>query len=275
MKLYVDSRHRTAGTNESFVWQIPETVDIPDSQVYIDCVLVPNVFFSATDDNNTIFFLEEVVSSPGGGAVITPRQAVIANGQYNGLTLATAVQASMQAAGAYGSALTVEFDLASSKLKVSLSAPHESQVRIYPDGALDQWNAAQGVYQTDLNNTKSAGKLCGFLGTVSFVASTSLFTLGDSVIDVQRHHCCYIHSDIADPGSSFGCRGQSDVIRRVVVDAVQNSLAIDRHTTSWDNVEVGARSLRSMEFRLADDNGNTVNLQGHHWSFSLVFHDKL
>jgi len=275
MKLYVDSRHRTAGTNENFVWQIPETVDIPDSQVYIDCVLVPNVFFSATDDNNTIFFLEEVVSSPGGGAVITPRQAVIANGQYNGLTLATAVQASMQAAGAYGSALTVEFDLASSKLKVSLSAPHESQVRIYPDGALDQWNAAQGVYQTDLNNTKSAGKLCGFLGTVSLVASTSLFTLGDSVIDVQRHHCCYIHSDIADPGSSFGCRGQSDVIRRVVVDAVQNSLAIDRHTTSWDNVEVGARSLRSMEFRLADDNGNTVNLQGHHWSFSLVFHDKL
>ena len=275
MKVYVGSRHRTAGTNENFVWQIPETVDIPDSQVYIDACLVPNVFFSATSQNNTIFFLEEVVSSPGGGAVITPRQAVLPSGQYNGLTLATAVQTAMQTAGAYGSALTVEFDLASSKLKVSLSAPNESQVRIYPDGALESWNAAQGVFQTDLNNTKSAGKLCGFLGTAALVASTTLTTLGDSVIDVQRHHCCYIHSDLGDPGSSFGCRGQSDVIRRVVIDAPQNSLAIDRHTTSWDNVEVGARSLRSMEFRLADDDGITVDLQGHHWSFSLVFHDKL
>jgi len=275
MKIYVDSRHRTAGINEDFAWQIPQTVDIGDSQVYVDCVTSPNVFFSVKEFNNLIFFLEEVVASPGATTVVTPRRAVIASGQYNGFTLAAAVQTAMQAAGAYGSALTVTYDIASAKLKVSLSAANDSQVRIYPDGALEAWNATQSVFPVDLADAKSAGKVCGFLGGTTLVASTTLDILGDSVIDVQRHHCLYIHSDLGDPGSSFGCMGQSDVIRRVIVDAPQNGLAVDRHTTSWDHVEVGARALRSMEFSLRDDNGKIVDLHGHHWSFSLVFHDKL
>ena len=276
MKIYVDSRHRISGTNEDFVWQIPESVDIPNSQCYIDCVLVPNVFFTIlTGSNDKIRFLDEIVASAGGAAVIWSRQAVIPPGQYNGFTLATAVQTAMQAASNFYTQLTVTYDVASSKLKVSLSAPHDSQVRIYPDAALEAWNSAQGVYIVDLLDTQSAGKVCGFLGETTIVAATTIDVLGDSTVDVQRHHCCYIHSDLGDLGSSWGCLGQSDVIRRVVIDAPQNGLAVDRHTTSWDTVEISGRTLRAMNFRLADDVGKTVNLQGHHWSFSLVFHEKL
>ena len=80
MKIYVDSRHRTAGTNEDFVWQIPETVDIPDSQAYVDCVLVPNVFFSVLADfNDRIHFFDEPVAVVGGAPTITPRRAILAS----------------------------------------------------------------------------------------------------------------------------------------------------------------------------------------------------
>ena len=275
MKIYVDSRHRTSGTNEDFVWQLPESVDLPDSQCYIDCVLVPNVFFSVTQSNCKVRFFEEVVSAPGATSVATPREATIPSGQYNGITLAAAVQEAMRTGSTFGTALGVAIDMASNKLKITLSYPNDSQLRIFPDGALANWNAQQSVFITDLANTQSAGKVCGFLGDVEIVAATTIDAFGDSVIDVQRHHCIYVNSDLPDPGSSYGCRGESSVIRRVVIDAQQNSLAIDRHTTSWDNVEVGARTLRAMEFRLAGDDGKTVDLHGHHWSFSLVFHDKL
>ena len=276
MKVYVDSRHRISGTNEDFVWQIPVTVDISDSEMYIDCVLVPNVFLSVkAGTNDLIHFLDELVSVSGGAATITARRAVVAPGQYNGITLAAAVQTAMQAVSGASTQLTVAYDAANAKLKVALSTPHNSQVRIYTDATLEAWNAAQSTFPVDLKDTKSAGKVCGFLGDTELIAATSIDVLGDSVVDVQRHHCCYIHSDLPDPGSSWGCRGQSDVIRRVVVDAPQNSLAIDRHTTSWDVVEVSGKSLRAMSFRLADDNGDTVDLQGHHWSFSLIFHEKL
>ena len=276
MKVYVDSRHRISGTTEDFVWQIPETVDIGDSEMYIDCVLIPNTFFSVLADvNDRIHFFDEPVAVVGGAPTITPRRAILPPGQYNGISLALAVQTAMQSASGFNTQLTVTYDPTHAKLKVALAAPNDSQCRIFADGTFDTWNTLQTFIPVDPLNTKSAGKVCGFLGAHTLVAATTIDVLGDSVVDVQRHHCCYIHSDLPDPGSSWGCRGQSDVIRRVVIDAPQNSLAIDRHTTSWDVVEVSARSLRAMSFRLADDNGNTVNLQGHHWSFSLVFHDKL
>ena len=114
MKIYVDSRHRISGTTEDFVWQIPESVDIPNSQCYIDCCLVPNVFYSVkTGFNDKIRFLDEAVASQGAAAVITPRQAVIAPGQYNGFTLATAVQTAMQTASNFYTQLTVTYDVAS------------------------------------------------------------------------------------------------------------------------------------------------------------------
>ena len=276
MKIYVDSRHRTAGTNEDFVWQIPETVDIPDSQMYIDCVLVPNVFLSVKAGfNDRIHFFDEPVAVSGGAPTITPRRAILPPGQYNGISLAAAVETAMQSTSGFATQLTVTYDAIRAKLKITLSAPHDSQLRIFADGTFGEWNTLQTNIPVDPLDTKSAGKVCGFLGSETLVAATTIDVLGDSVVDVQRHHCVYIHSDLPEPGSSFGCRGQSDVIRRVVVDAPQNSLAIDRFTTSWDTVEVSSKSLRSMTFRLCDDNGATVDLQGHHWSFSLVFHDKL
>ena len=63
MKVYVDSRHRISGTNEDFVWQIPETVDIPDSWCYIDCVLVPNVFLSIRHNYNNKLYLKERIGT--------------------------------------------------------------------------------------------------------------------------------------------------------------------------------------------------------------------
>ena len=281
VKIYCDSRNRASGTNEDFVWQIPESIDLPESLAHIDVVLVPNTCWTVkTGYNDKIRFLESVVTLQGGGATIYACQATIAPGQYNGLSLAEAVQTAMRAVSNMNpSYLTIEYDAIKAKLKISTTAPFGSQLDIYPDGLLTSgagnWNAAQGLYTVDPNDTQSAGKVCGFLNDVTISASASITGFGDSVVDVQRHHCCYIHSDIGALGSSYGPQGQADIIRRVIIDAPQNGLAIDRFTSPNDTVEVNARTLRSMSFRLAGADGETVDLRGHHWSFSIVFQQKI
>ena len=85
----------------------------------------------------------------------------------------------------------------------------------------------------------------------------------------------YVHSDLGSPDASFGPQGESGIIRRVVVDAPQNGLAVDRHTTAHDSIEVSSQPLRSMRFSLRGSDGSLVDLHGHHWSFSLIFHEKL
>ena len=59
MKIYVDSRNRISGSNEDFSFQLPETVDIPESLAYIDVVLVPNVFWSVRSGYNDKLYLYE------------------------------------------------------------------------------------------------------------------------------------------------------------------------------------------------------------------------
>ena len=277
MKVYVDSRYRISGTNEDFVWQMPESVDMAESLAYVDVVLVPNTIRSLGPGNDKIRFLESVVTQQGGSATIYACEATIAPGQYNGFSLATALQTAMRAVSNItpATAITVTYDAILAKLKLTTTALYGTQIDVYPDGLLAAWNSAQGVHTVDLKNTQSAGKVCGFLGESTIAFSASLDASGDSVIDVQRHHCCYIHSDLGTPGMSYGPQGQSDIIRRVVLDSIQNGLTIDRHTTPHDNVEVNAKSLRNMSFRLAGSDGETLDLRGHHWSFSVVFHPKI
>ena len=282
VKIYCDSRNRASGTNEDFVWQIPESIDLPESLAHIDVVLVPNVFSTIRAGyNDKIRFIEQVVTQAGGGATIHGCQATIAPGQYNGITLATAVQTAMRAVTNMTPPdhLKVEYDTIHAKLKFQTDSLHGSQVDIYPDGLLtsgtNNFNSAQGAHTVDPNNTQSAGKVCGLLGDAIISAIGSTTPLGDSVVDVQRHHCCYIHSDLGALGSSYGPQGQSDIIRRVIIDAPQNGLAIDRFTSPNDTVEVNARTLRSMSFRLAGADGETVDLHGHHFSFSLIFQPKI
>ena len=284
MKVYVDSRNRISGTNEDFVWQLPESVDLPESLAYLDVVLCPNVFFTIREGyNQYVYFLESIVTQQGGAATVYANRAVIAAGQYNGITLAEALQTAMRAVTnlTTPTQLTVDYDAVQARLKISTTALYGTEISIYPEELLKDtvlgtgWNFVQATWPVDVHNTLSANKACGFNGDTVITASTSTDVLGDSVVDIQRHHVLYIHSDLAAPGSSYGPKGQTDIIRRVIVDAPQNGLAIDRHTTAHDNIEVNARTLRSMSFRLAGSDGQTVDLHGHHVSFSVVFHEKM
>ena len=277
MKIYVDSRNRIAGSNEDFTWQIPESIDLPESLCYIDVVLVPNVFYSIKLNFNDKIRYKETVTENGVG-VIYYQQAQLAPGQYNGISLAEQVQSALRSVTQFTpSEITVAYDLTQAKLKISLTNA-TGQINIFPDSlltdGLGNWNDVANP-QVDSSNNQSAGKVCGFLGDLTIPVTNNFDGVGDSVIDVQRHHVLYIHSDIASLGSSYGPQGQSDIIRRVIVDAPQNGLAIDRHSTAHDNVEVSSRTLRSMNFRLAGAQGETVDLRGHHWSFSLIFHEKI
>ena len=280
VKIYCDSRNRVSGTDEDFVWQIPESIDLPESLAHIDVVLVPQVFWTIRlGQNDKIRFLEDIATTPGGAATIYPCQATIPPGQYNGVTIAEALQTAMRAvSNMTPTHLTVTYDTLRAKLKIATTAPNDSQVSIYPDGLLidGTWNQqSQGNFTVDPNDLQSAGKVCGFLGNVRIAANTTTDAYGDSVVDVQRHHVLYVHSDLGALGSSYGPQGQSDIIRRVIMDAPQNGLAIDRFSSPNDTVEVNSKTLRSMSFRLAGSDGKTVDLQGHSWSFSLIIQPKI
>ena len=277
MKFYIESKRRVSGTNEDFVYQLPRGVDLPDSQAYVDCVLVPNVIYSVRAGfNDKLYVREDLVSTPGGTPVSTYRVVSITAGQYNGVTLAQQVQLALNSATALGAnSYTVTYEVEKAKLSISTTAPNTSFFTIYGENSMpDLWNVSAPSNMITIQ-PQSANKVCGFMTADSIIGSAGSPAVGPDVIDVQRHHCMYIHSDIGNPDQTFGPRGETDIIRRVIVDAPQNGLAIDRHTTAHDFVDVPAQPLKSMRFSLRGSDGHIVDLHGHEWSFSLIFHEKI
>ena len=157
MKIYVDSRNRIAGSNEDFIWQIPESIDLPESLCYIDVVLVPNVFYTIKLDYNDKIRYKETVTVNGVG-VIYYQQAQLAPGQYNGISLAEQLQSALRSVTQFTpSEITVAYDLTQAKLKISL-ANATGQINIYPDGLLTEgvgnWNDI-ATPQVDVSNNQS------------------------------------------------------------------------------------------------------------------------
>ncbi len=208
----------------------------------------------------------------------------MAEGYYSGYGLATAVETALQTGSTLiNGAITVAFDPITSTLSVATTAANGGRIKVYTEQELvdGTWNGVSGQ-PIDVTDTKSANKACGFMEGTLFASGPNTVPVepavvgaGNAVISSQQHHQLFVHSSLAQPGDSWGPLGQSDIIRRVVMDGAPNSLIADRHTTAYDQIRVQAHPLRSMRFSLRDVHGRLVDLRGHSWSFSLVFHDAL
>ena len=280
MKIYVDSRNRISGSNEDFSFQLPETVDIPESLAYLDVVLVPNVFWTVRTGYNDKLYLYERKPDPILSYQINEayRAITLPSGQYNGYTLAQAVEAAMNAGRTLPAAYVVVFNATTGRFDFSNNLAAAEQFTLYPTAylltQLDAWNAATGAGLSK-DNVHDAGRVLGLNGAQAISrASSNTIISGDSSVNMLTHHTLFVHSNLGALGDSYGPRGESDIIRRVVLDSPQNSINVDRHTTAHDNVKVLRQSLRSMDFRLADAEGRTVDLQGQHWSFSVILHEQ-
>ena len=276
MKLYIESATRVSGTAEDFVYQLPMGLDLPHSLAYIDCVLVPNTIYSIrTGVNDRLYLRETYVSQSGGIPTVTYKTLTLPDGQFNGVTLATALQAALNAGTTMGAnSYTVVYDVDKARLQVATTAPHTSNFSFYGDDTLpDVWNQLVPA-NLEITEPRSANKVCGVRGNI-ITGTAAAYLIMPDAISVQRHHVMYIHSDLGIPGASYGPRGETDIIRRVIIEAPPNALAIDRHSTAHDYVEVAPQPLRSIKFSLRGSDGKIVDLHGHEWSFSLIFHEKL
>ena len=194
----------------------------------------------------------------------------LAPGQNNRVKPAQQVQLALNSATMLGAnSYTVTYEVEKAKLSISTTAPNTSFFTIYGENSTPDLGNVSAPSNLVAIQPQSANKVCGFTTADAIIGSAGSPAAGPDVIDVQRHHCMHIRSDIGSTDQLFGPRGETDIIRRVIVDAPQNGLAIDRRTTPHDFVDVSAQPLKSMRFSLRGSDGHLVDLHGHEWSFSL------
>ena len=55
------------------------------------------------------------------------------------------------------------------------------------------------------------------------------------------------------------------------MNASYNQLIVDNQVLGSDYLDCSGQNLNLLNFRLCDVFGNTIDLNGNHWSFSIIF----
>ena len=152
------------------------------------------------------------------------------------------------------------------KLKLSITTETQSEINVFTDDELKGVNDWNGPSYSS-SGLKSANEI---IGNYSIQYETKQ-TFESGIVDLRRIHNVYISSANLSSFKTLGPRGESNIIKKVPATTEYGFTIFDNIVVSHDWIDVSKRLLKTLEFRLSDAYGRTIDLRGMPISFSLVF----
>jgi len=261
-KVYIDSRFKTkdSKSNSEFKYELVESIQLPDKCVaFIDDVIIPVSWYNI-DENNRYLYIRRFQDLSN---TKTDRIVPIEVSNHTPDSLTDAVQDALNTAFGAG-VFSVSYD--PRKLKLSITAESQSEVKVFTDDELRGVNDWEGPAYNS-SNLMSVNEVLGNYTTQIVTAQT--FESG--IVDLRRVHNVYISSANLSTFKTLGPRGECNIIKKVPVTTEYGFTIIDNIVVSHDWIDVSKQLLKTLEFRLSDAYGRTIDLRGMPISFSLIF----
>ena len=156
--------------------------------------------------------------------------------------------------------MTCSYDLMNNKLHIVLN---------------DDRDSATGVVQVmiltdsdhDIVEPKSLTGVLMITETGVLVPDIAFSTY----LDLHTTRNLYLTSSSLGSYNTVSNFGYDTIIKKIPVRFNYNEMLFDGAESGYDYLDVSKRSLRRIDFRLQDSFSNIINLNGNHWSFSLIF----
>ena len=258
----MDSRFKTADSysDAQFKFELKESVQLPDKCVcFVDDVIIPVSWYNIDENNRYLYIrrFEDLTNTN------TDRFVPIEVSNHTPDSLTDAVQDALNTAFGAG-VFSVSYD--PRKLKLSITAESQSEVKVFTDDELRGANDWEGPAYNP-SNLMSVNEVLGNYTTQYLTAQT--FESG--IVDLRRVHNVYISSANLSTFKTLGPRGECNIIKKVPVTTEYGFTIIDNIVVSHDWIDVSKQVLKTLEFRLSDAYGRTIDLRGMPISFSLIF----
>ena len=92
-----------------------------------------------------------------------------------------------------------------------------------------------------------------------------------SYLDLHVVRNLYLLSSALASYDTVSNFGNDTIIKKIPVRGNVNDIIFDNASEGFDYLNVSRRTLRHIDFKLVDTNNKVVNLNGAHWSCSVVF----
>ena len=269
MRIYIDSRHRTAdsASDADFSILLRRPLEFPPNSVAVieQCVL-SNVFESIIENVNDKIYARESISG-----VITDKVLKLGAGSYTPASLATVIGTALNTLnGTY----TCTVASTGNKLVITNTYTFPDHAEILTrtqlvDQSLSPAWTGTGTDILQYNDPQDACAVLGIMAGTGGVHSAQM--LLTRFISLQPYRCLYLHSHLGAAASSLGPQGQDTIIRCIITgNTVPGDVITDiRHGTGTEVIKMPA-SLSNMHFSLRDSNNKIVDLQGHPLILTLV-----
>ena len=249
-KIYINSNFKTpdSQSDSNFKFQLTRSIHLPKNTVfYIENFTCSHAWYSVETGLNDKLCI--VVNETDYVRTLPP-------GNYTGPTFATAFQTVLNSISA--NIFTVSFNTQQQNLNISVVGAN--RFRIYTDTET----------QTIFNTTQTINKILqNEDGTSNTYNSSSSYTSG--FLELLSIRNMYLHSPNLSSYTTYGGKGESNIIKKIPVSSDFGYLIIDNFTSTHDWLDCSNLTLSCMEFVLRDSYGNIVPLHGSNVSFSIVF----
>jgi hypothetical protein len=261
-KVYIDSRFKTpdSKSNSEFKYELAQSIQLPDNCVcFVDDVIIPVSWYNIDENSKNLYVrrFEDLTSTT------TDRIVPIEINNHTPDTLTDAIQAALNTAFGAG-VFTVSYD--PRKLKISIAAESQSEIKVFTDEELKGANNWSGPSYNSSNLTSANEVLGNYI-----VQYSTAQTFESGIVDLRRIHNVYISSANLSSFKTLGPRGESNIVKKVPVTTEYGFTIVDNIVVSHDWIDVSKQLLKTLEFRLSDAYGRTIDLRGMPISFSLIF----
>ena len=250
-KIYIDSRFKSADSrsDSDFYVTLPQNMLMPDGcGFYLDDISIPVSWYTIGKDHNDHLYYRVNSST---GFVVVPE------GNYSLLTLNEAIVAELNkhVVNHFQSTGSLQTDT------IGLSTNKPISFAILTDVELD----SAGFSST---NSRSINKvLRNFTPKVN--SNNSPYVSG--FVDLVPIRNIYITSSGSGNFNTMSISGERAIVKKVPVTAGYGEMIHDQSVIGIDYLDCSKQTLSRLGFQLKDVFGNTINLNGQHWSFSIVF----
>lgn len=238
VKVLVDSnfRNNKADPVNNFKYDLDKVINRV-SRIYVESSQIPFTYYTTTTNNN-------VFETSLGTVTLSP-------GNYNSGNIAMVLKNELDVSAAAGAPWTVVFDLITLKLTISSAV-------------------AFSIVTTTANTMASE---------LGFNSDTAVNTshVGDGVVNLSGPRYLVIKSSLIGENRAFTTAvapevSSRNIIQTIPVNTNPGGVVLDSMSNPRYNILGFKTSFhKDIDFRLEDDKGNLLELNGNDWSVQLIF----
>ena len=273
-KIYIDRRFRTANSKSEsdFNVELPRSFNVPDGAVaHIDDIVIPVSWRTVDARNNKCHVAFFTIGTTTGIAALEST-FTFESSNYDGATFASALEAKLTTAIAgfvVQAIFACHYDTPGNILTVAVADPRAAAVKAAAPFSFH--------FRTDAEIVLSGGANPNTINTI--IRNTTHTTISEAAayycyLDLFNTRNLYLTSSALCGYDTVSNFGMDTIVKTVPCTATYNHMIFQSSRSTLDGLDVSKRTLRFLDFKLVDSSFRPIDLQGNHFSFSIVFVQK-